>query len=74
MYAIEERLDNNIRLELTHYIHDVVDHYSMVFVYRILNYRALHHFELASVHDETVLRLRPFPFVSLTFFQILQLQ
>lgn len=46
----------------------------MVFVYRIPNYRAPHHFVHASVHDETVLRLRPFLFAFSTFSRILQLQ
>lgn len=54
---------------------DVTDHCLMVFGYRTLSYLVvLHRFVHASVRDETVLHLRPFPFAFLTFDQILQLE
>lgn len=63
------------RITLTHCNYDVVDHCLMEFVYHKLNYLVvLRHFVHAFVLDETALRLQLFPFVFLTFVQILQLQ
>lgn len=62
------------RTALTHCNYDVVDHCLMESVYRKLNYLVVpRHFVHAFVLDETALRLRLFPFASLTFVQILQL-
>lgn len=58
---------------LTHYSHDVIDHYWMVFVCQRLNYLVPCLPERASALDEIVLHLPPFLVAFLTFCQIWRL-